>query len=60
MNKIKEKRLEKGISRAELSRNTGIPLRTLESWEAEIRKPTKYQNLVLLAKALECNIDDLI
>lgn len=31
-----------GVSRAELSRRYNIPLRTLESWESEVRTPPEY------------------
>lgn len=31
-----------GVSRAEFSRRYGIPLRTLESWEAGVRTPPEY------------------
>lgn len=37
---IREKIL--GISRAEYSRRYGIPVRTLEDWDAGIRKPPKW------------------
>lgn len=48
MSRLKEKRLELGISRAEASRKTGIPLRTLENYESEERKcPTWVENLII-------------
>lgn len=31
-----------GVSRAEFSRRYHIPLRTLESWESEVRTPPEY------------------
>lgn len=31
-----------GVSRAEFSRRYNIPLRTLESWESEVRTPAEY------------------
>jgi hypothetical protein len=31
-----------GVSRAEFSRRYNIPLRTLESWESEVRTPPEY------------------
>ncbi len=39
---IAEMRNYIGISRAEFSRRYRIPLRTLESWEAEVRTPPEY------------------
>ena len=54
---IDKKSIEKGITRAELSRRSGVPVRTLEGWSARIRtSPNVYQ----LAQVLECHIEDLI
>ena len=39
---ITEMRNYIGVSRAEFSRRYGIPLRTLESWEAGVRTPPGY------------------
>lgn len=36
-----------GISRAEMHRQYGIPLRTLEDWEAEKYKPADYVEVLL-------------
>lgn len=39
---IKELRESTGMSRKEFSGHTGIPVRTLEDWEAARRKPPEY------------------
>lgn len=39
---IAELRTAAGMSRAELSRFSGIPIRTLEDWEAERRTPPAW------------------
>lgn len=39
---ITEMRNYIGVSRAEFSRRYNIPLRTLESWESEVRTPPEY------------------
>ena len=39
---IKKIRLEAGLSREEFSEHTGIPVRTLEDWEAGRRNPPNY------------------
>lgn len=39
---IAEMRNYIGVSRAEFSRRYNIPLRTLESWESEVRTPPEY------------------
>ena len=40
--KIKELRESTGMSRKEFSEHTGIPVRTLEDWEAGRRTPPEY------------------
>lgn len=39
---IKELREKIGMSRKEFSEHTGIPVRTLEDWEAARRTPPEY------------------
>lgn len=39
---IKELRESTGMSRKEFSEHTGIPVRTLEDWEAARRTPPEY------------------
>ena len=39
---IKELRESIGMSRKEFSEHTGIPVRTLEDWEAARRTPPEY------------------
>ena len=39
---IKELRESTGMSRKQFSEHTGIPVRTLEDWEAGRRKPPEY------------------
>ena len=41
-NIIKELRESTGMNRREFSEHTGIPVRTLEDWEAARRTPPKY------------------
>ena len=41
-NTIKELRESIGMSRKEFSEHTGIPVRTLEDWEAARRTPPEY------------------
>ena len=40
--KIKELRESTGLSRKEFSEHIGIPVRTLEDWEAGRRTPPEY------------------
>ena len=39
---IKELKERTGMSRKEFSKHTGIPVRTLEDWEAGRRTPPEY------------------
>ena len=39
---IKELRESTGMSRKDFSKHTGIPVRTLEDWEAARRTPPEY------------------
>lgn len=41
-NKIKELRIQTGLNRKKFSEYIGIPLRTIEDWEAGRRKPPEY------------------
>lgn len=60
MTKIQIRRENNNISRSELSRLSGVPLRTLEEWEAERRLPRDVYQLAKVAKVLNCLIEDLI
>lgn len=60
MNKITERRTAAGISRSELARQSGVPLRTLEDWEHEKTIPTNVYQLAKVARVLNCMIEDLI
>ena len=53
-------RMEKGISRSELSRRTGVPARTLEDWSARKNTNPSARHLYAVALALGCRMEDLI
>ena len=53
-------RKEKGISRGELSRKSGVPIRTLEGWSSRSRLPRDVYQIYKVAKVLDCKIEDLI
>jgi len=48
-------RKKTGLSRAEFSRRYGIPLRTLENWDAGIATPPEYV-LTLLDRVVEMDM----
>ena len=60
MTKIDRKCIEAGITRADLSRRSGVPIRTLESWAKRQRVPRDVYVLLKVAQALDCQIEDLI
>ena len=60
MTPIDKKCIERGITRVELSRRSGVPIRTLEAWGKRIRVPRDVYVLLKVAQALDCHIEDLI
>ena len=60
MTPIDRKCIEQGITRTELSRRSGVPIRTLEAWGKRIRIPRDVYVLYKVAQALGCHIEDLI
>lgn len=60
--KLRILRVQRGMSRTELSDKSGVPLRTLEKYEqfeGQING-TKLRTLCDLSKALDCKIPDII
>ena len=60
MTRIDRRCIEAGISRTELARRSGVPIRTLEAWSRRLRVPRDVYQLYKVAQALECHIEDLI
>ena len=60
MNNIKQLRQNLDMSRAELSKQSGVPDRTVDDWENGRRKPRDVYQLKKIADALGCYIEDLI
>ncbi len=60
VNNIRKVREEKHINRAQLAKLSGVPLRTIEDWEAGKTVPTNAYQLLKVAKVLGCRIEDLI
>lgn len=55
--KLRKIRLEKGLSVAELSRLSGVPVRTIE--DLEKRGDGRVSTLIKLADALSVTLDEL-
>ena len=58
--KIKESRESKGISRYKLSQLTGIHESTLKRYEDRAIKKISFENLLKICEALEINIKEII
>ena len=58
--KIKEYREKRGMTKAELSKNAGVPYDTLMSWEMERRIPRDVSLVAQVSKELGVSIEDLI
>ena len=60
MNNLKNIRKNRGFSIKKLHELTGIPTRTIESWENETNQIKHYHRLKLLSDVLECSLDELM
>ena len=49
---IKEARLTAGLTQKQMSDLFDIPLRTIESWESEVRKPPAYVEKLIVEKLI--------
>lgn len=58
--KIKETRETKGVSRYKLSQLTGIHESTLKRYEDRAIKKISFENLLKICEALEINIKEII
>lgn len=52
--------VERGMSRTELAKQSGVPLRTLETWAHRQRIPTNVYQLYKVSQVLGCTIEDII
>ncbi len=52
--------VERGMTRTELAKQSGVPIRTLETWAHRQRIPTNVYQLYKVAKVLGCAIEDII
>ncbi len=57
---IEKRRLALGISRSELSRQSGVPLITLEKWASHQRIPRDVFVLRRIASVFGCTIEDIM
>lgn len=52
--------VEKGITRRELARQSGVPIRTIEGWAKRTRTSPNVYQLYKVAQVLGCHIEDLL
>lgn len=57
--KIKEKRVEKGLSQIELATEIGVSQSTVAGWETGSVYP-RIDKLLAMAKLFGCTVDELI
>lgn len=48
MSKLREKRIELGLTQHQLAELTGVPFRTIQNWESGQRKCPEYVEKLLL------------
>lgn len=58
-NKIKELRTSKNLSRAEFSKLSGVPVRTIEDVETNEKNDPRLSTLLKITTALDITINDL-
>jgi transcriptional regulator with XRE-family HTH domain len=58
--KLKEKRLQAGLSQSQLAKLSGVALKTLQKYEQGVFKLSNYEKMQKLAAALNCDIKDLV
>lgn len=59
MKKLKEKRIQKGLTQEQLGRLIGVSYRTIYQYETGRREPN-LKILRALAVALKCTIDEIV
>ena len=59
---LKEKRLEAGLSQSELSKISGVPVRTIQQYEQRQKNinSSKVETVISISKALSCDINDIL
>lgn len=60
MTPIDRRLVDMGMTRATLSKLSGVPVRTLENWSSRTRKSPNVYQFYRVAKVLGCNMEDLL
>lgn len=59
MNPIREYRKKRRLSQEKLAEMVGVDRSNVAKWEAGVHKP-RADMLILLAKVLQCSVDELL
>lgn len=59
INKIKEARLNAGLTQAKMAETFKIPKRTIENWETGSRKPPEWAEILILEKLRNISEDTM-
>lgn len=60
MNNLRNLRRKKGLSLAQIAKETDIPIRTLEMWDSNKRIPQSYHRIKAVSALLDCDMDDFM
>lgn len=60
MTPLEKMLIDKGMTRTELAKQSGVPIRTLETWAHRQRIPTNVYQLYKVSQVLGCTIEDLL
>jgi len=60
MTPIDRRLVDMGMTRATLSKLSGVPVRTLENWSSRTRKSPNVYQFYRVAKVLGCSMEDLL
>lgn len=60
MTPIDRRLVDMGMTRATLSKLSGVPVRTLENWSSRTRKSPNVYQFYRVSKVLGCSMEDLL
>lgn len=60
LTEIDRRRIALGMTRSSLAEKSGVPLRTIENWCTRTRLTRDAYQLRKVAKALDCQIEDIM
>lgn len=58
--RLKEKRIQSGMTQAELAKSSGVTARTIQNYELGARRPANIEKVQRLAEALDTSVEYLL